>query len=338
MRLYLRHFIHFALKRVDYYHASINPTYLCNAKCPTCGVWQDRGSWKNREHEKMMTKETAEKIIKYPYRNVNITGGECTLWEHLSWFVNSGKWQKVRILTNGIDTDNIYQIAKDIKRKDVQWNVSLNGIGKIHDESKGIEGSFDKAITTIDNLKSLGYEVTCGYTPFKENMNNFMELYLFLARQKIKIDISFSSIRDKFEHFTWTQLSQEDLLKFYKLKINITGGIYGQAVDYFIDHVSRKKLMFCYGGLTFQSILPDGTFTPCPYRTDSIGNLDKGVDKKKLKPIWEGKCLYDSNGKVCGDCTLSNTIRRNIPKLIIWKIQNVFYNNASREKASKICL
>lgn len=312
MKLYLREFIkNNVLRQIDYYHASVNVTWKCNAKCPTCGAW--------KREPLMMSKNHAEILLEYPFKKMTITGGESTFWKHLVWFVNSGNWE-THVLTNGINPLQIFNKAKQFKRK-VLWHVSFNGLGDTHSKSKGINKGFNNVIATIRGLKNIGHDVICGFTPFAENISEYWDARKFLRDEfDINLGISFPSRCSIFgENNIWQLPEEKELYEFYQKFINANHGLFKWALQYFLDHVKDRKYMFCNAGLSYTSILPDGTITPCSYRDDSVGHIETGIDREKLKSIWRGDCLYKDDW-ICGDCALVNSIRRNVPKLLLWKL------------------
>ncbi len=143
-------------------------TAACQSRCKTCNIgfkYLENPERKNRD----LTLEEIEKVFKSlgPVYFFNISGGEPFLRKDLPQIIELAcKYLKPRILhtpTNAILSKRIrdltIQSLEIIKRYDpsVPFTVkpSIDGVGKRHDEIRGIKGNFKQLEKTIAYLKEV---------------------------------------------------------------------------------------------------------------------------------------------------------------------------------------
>ena len=335
MKLYLEDWVRNKIRKPVIRHLEILPLWKCNARCPTCGSYK-------RDGNIQLSWEQANSIIQCDkFRHLDkivIEGGEPTLWEPLPIFIEESikKWTQLKeivIITNGLRVDLIACISERlIKCKPtLRWSVSLNGMGKNHDESRGIEGAFQRTIASIGYLINRGYEVRLSFAPFEKNYQDYGKVVEY-AKQEFGITdvgICYPTSSTKFgENLVWPEMDTDTFNKFYeKYVIDKCKGGWKYACQYFHWHVKQRKLMPCWGAQTIVNILPSGEVSPCCFREDGIiGQVtDDRVEfypekrKKVIQGIKKGYCIY-RNDRVCGDCHLVHTSRRQAFKLMWWKL------------------
>ena len=145
-------------------------TNQCNAKCNHCffsgHLNRDRGGGS-------LSLEEIERFagsLKTRLRSLNLTGGEPVLRPDFAdicrVFSERNRTEKITFPTNGLLPDRMASTVREVlegTRLNVNAQVSLDGLRKTHDEMRGVKGAFDRALATVEALKSL--------TPHR-NMNN----------------------------------------------------------------------------------------------------------------------------------------------------------------------
>jgi MoaA/NifB/PqqE/SkfB family radical SAM enzyme len=134
----------------------------CNQRCKTCNIWRNNPI---EERKKELKLDEIERIFsQFPKIFwLTITGGEPFLREDLVEIVKIAcKKSKVNVLTittNGSLPDVIEKDVKEIlancKNLTIIVNVSIDGDRELHDKIRGIKGSFNKAVETIERLKKI---------------------------------------------------------------------------------------------------------------------------------------------------------------------------------------
>jgi MoaA/NifB/PqqE/SkfB family radical SAM enzyme len=134
----------------------------CNQLCKTCNIWKNNSIEEKRKELKL---DEVERIFsQFPKIFwLTITGGEPFLRRDLVEIVKiayeKSKVNVLTITTNGSLPDIIEKDVKEILRncKNLRLivNVSVDGDRELHDKIRGVEGSFDKAVETIEKLKKI---------------------------------------------------------------------------------------------------------------------------------------------------------------------------------------
>ncbi len=129
-------------------------TTNCNLRCYMCAQYGERGT--NKAHTvHAMPYEIALKTLKdvagfKPY--IVLMGGEPLLYKHWKELIRSIKERGMNceLITNGTtlvsDAEELVRLGID------KVVVSLDGLGDIHDQSRGVAGAFNKAVAGIDKL------------------------------------------------------------------------------------------------------------------------------------------------------------------------------------------
>ncbi len=133
---------------------SFHLTHGCNLRCAHCYLSAGEPSEKELTPEEM--NKVLDKLIDMKIFKILLTGGEPMLRKdffdiikklyHKMWMVLS---------TNGyfISENNAEEITKYIK----EFAISIDGAtAKSHDQFRGVKGSFDKAIRSINNINNIG--------------------------------------------------------------------------------------------------------------------------------------------------------------------------------------
>lgn len=151
-------------------------TYNCNARCTMCDIWKIKDS----------PEISLTDLAKLPdsLRDVNLSGGEPFLRRDLDQIVAVVKktCPKARLVisSNGFLTpvidkmmDKILAIAPDIGVA-----ISIDGMGEMHNEMRGIPGGFDRCMDTIKVLQKKGMtNLRIAFTITERNINHFAKVY-----------------------------------------------------------------------------------------------------------------------------------------------------------------
>ena len=127
-------------------------TYRCNARCTVCDIWKSE----SRVEEELVPSDYA--WLPRSLRSVNVSGGEPFLRDDLVEIVSvigrACPRARVVISTNGLSPSRIEGMMAEMNH--VAVRVSVDAVGETHDEIRGIEGGYEKALDTVRRLKALG--------------------------------------------------------------------------------------------------------------------------------------------------------------------------------------
>jgi len=163
-----------------------NISRACNLKCVHC--YNDSGS--GRASDELTTDEARvvlDDLSEFGIPSVLFSGGEPLMrhdiFELIGYAVEKGL--RAVISTNG--TLITPDIAKKIKQNSVSYvGISLDGIGPINDQFRGVEGAFERAVAGIRNCIDAGVRIGLRLTLTKRNVQDLESLFDFFEAENIE--------------------------------------------------------------------------------------------------------------------------------------------------------
>ncbi len=326
------------LKKLNF--ASIGVTWQCNARCKACTVWEI-------EKEDYMLPKHYAKLPQL--KDINITGGEPFLRKDLVEVIDvihkHNKNARLVFSSNGMLSNLIVDKVKEIKKKlgaRMGIRISIDGIEKIHERSRGITGAFDKAMTTIEKLKQLEVnDLGLAFTLADDNIDQLEKVYDLSKNLKIQFTFcgithnsevlfgenvnkplwDFEKLQQQLTLFTKKCLCSYNIKSWYRAFYH--AGIYYHAK-------TGKRNIPCEAGKAFFYMHPNGDIFPDMVLNKKFGNLEK----QTFEDIWFGNNAQEfrkwiSNINNCQKhcwmvCTVSPWMINNKFKLLPWIIKNKF--------------
>src|SRR3989344_5533340 len=166
-------------------------TYNCNARCIMCDIWKIKG----------FPELPVAQFAKLPssLRDINISGGEPFLRPDLPEIIavvaKACPKARMVISTNGFLTDLVVKQMKKILavKPDIGVAVSIDGMGEMHDQMRGIPGGFARDMETVRQLKALGVKtIRLGFTITEKNISHFQKVYDLTRELGIQFTHSFA--------------------------------------------------------------------------------------------------------------------------------------------------
>jgi len=283
----------------------VSITYRCNSRCKTCRIYKKKGKELSlQEYEKIFSS-----LGKDPYW-ITLSGGEPFLRKDIVQLCQLvGEICQpaiINIPTNGILSDfiieSVSQIAQHNNRSKIIINMSLDDIGKKHDELRGVKGNFKKVMSTYRGLKELDYpNLTVGIHTVISKFNvkrfptiveNLLELepdsfICEIAEKRRELGTLGLDIAPNIEDYSDAiQLLIDNLrgTKFFGIS-RLTQAFRMNYYDLTIKMLKQEKQVIpCYAGFASAHIAPDGGVWMCAVKAESIGNIkDAGYN---FKTIW----------------------------------------------------
>jgi radical SAM protein with 4Fe4S-binding SPASM domain len=295
------------------------PTSRCNLKCSHC-FYHDNLNKKFNE----ITVDELDKITSTmnPILHLILTGGEPYLRHDLDQivkiFYKNTKVPIISIPSNGWYLDKmdkqINNMMKCCPELTLNQQISIDGIGKDHNnirmdkKVKGDDNSFEKAIKTINHLKTIQkvYDrINIGIiiTFTNENQNKFKsiikEIYSLVEpdnisinlvrgnpKQKVNLNLNLNLYREsvKFRDDLFYQKKMSGHTRFKGNSLATAGRIMlNELVNKTFEE--NKYITPCYSGNLSGVMYPEGDVYPCEMldKTHKIGNIrDFDLDFRKL--------------------------------------------------------
>ena len=289
-------------------------TLACNLACGHCGNPVEGkagdGAWRHgqelkTEEVKRIFREVAEDFPPGTV-SVGITGGEATLrpdlCEVVAYMRDLGF--RVSLTTNGFLTGKDPALLDRLVASGVGlFTISVDGLRESHDRQRGIPGSFDLVVKTLERLRDVHPDVqvvvnTCA-TPY--NWHDVPGVYALMQQLKVRTwhlgPVSpVGRAVDPLTHLTNEQL--RDLLEWMAERnkpANVEAT--GVHVSWFCDgwvgatfegRVREAGMFFCGAGTRIASVLYDGKAATCLEVRREIG-VQGDLRRERLKDVWERK-------------------------------------------------
>jgi radical SAM family uncharacterized protein len=163
--------------------------YKCNLECGMCPFWR-------RPDEELLTVNQEVKImdslVEAGVLIYGFEGGEPLLRRDLPQILEEAhKRFYTSLVTNGwLLKERIHEIGDRVEF----LFVSLDGIGSLHDELRGMKGSFDRAIKGIKAAVDYGANIAINSTITRQNIHQVEEM-LQLA-ERLGVGINFQPAYD----------------------------------------------------------------------------------------------------------------------------------------------
>ena len=313
-------------------------TNRCNSRCKTCYIWKAPA----RVSEELSLDEI-ELIFKSMDRLyfLNISGGEPFLREDLTEIIRLAKKYLspniIHIPSNGIAVDLIEKRVKEILevlsdgKTTLTIKLSLDGVGKRHDEIRGVKGNFDRVIETYRRLSKLKekypyFHLGINTIISKFNVDHLDEIVEFV--KKLKPDSFVTEVAEiRSELFnlqsditpdpeTYEMLIRKFMARTkhdlkYKRSISRLTDVSRLVYYEYVIRILREKrqVLPCYAGITNAHLNPYGDVWPCCVLgyEKSMGNL-RDFDYN-FKELWNSEQAntvrnYIKSGKCY--CPLAN--------------------------------
>ena len=341
-------------------------TNMCQSRCKTCDIWQlYKKKPKLKEKElKLWEIERIFKSMGHVYF-FNLSGGEPFLRNDLPEIVDLAcKYLTPRVIhtpTNAIASDLVLKQTRkilEIMKKnncDAVFTIkpSFDGIGKKHDEIRGVKGNFKKLMRTYNGLKKLQKEypnldVGLGTVISRFNFDQIKEIVEYgknlkpdsyineIAEERSELFTKGKPITPDSEQYNKAiKFFSEEIRKDMKKKKSLVRIMQAFRLVYYELAVrtmrEKRQVIPCYGGIASVHLNAYGDVWPCCILgyEKSMGNLrDYGYDFMK---VWRSK-QADGVRKYIKQkncyCPLANISYTNMlcnPRYMLKVIRNILF-------------
>ncbi|MHA6481272.1 radical SAM protein [Paenibacillus sp. strain BS8-2] len=301
-------------------------TNKCNFRCAMCNVWKPEYA-----AHKDLTPVEIGKIFNKPLfkrlSHIGISGGEPFVRKDLELLItemveNTPSLKSLSIITNcsmNQTHERVLQIKKYLDSKAILFSlqVSIDGVGNIHDLNRGKNGAFNLMYTNFVKLNDLGIVNEISTTITKFNINSLWDNYMFAKKHNVYIRYRLAAPiarlynNDLTSNFTFNDQEKLLLIKFFENLINN----YEQKLEKKMHYYSLINILKNgnrVAGCQYQtsegvSLDPYGNIHFCFPFSEKIGNINDGNEydcsflednKDKLESAKMNckNCIHDYSG------------------------------------------
>ncbi len=332
--LFYRLFHKFKFPRIMPINYTLSLLYSCNSRCKTCNIYKKKA--KNLtvdEYDKIF-----RKIGKIPYW-ITLSGGEPFLRKDIAEICKTlythSRPRIINIPTNGLLTNIIPKVVKKIAlscpRSQIIINLSIDGIGKQHDEIRQVSDNYKIVIKTYDKLKKL-------------KLNNLtIGIHTVISKYNVKDFARIANTLMALKPDSYITEIAENRVELDTIDKDISPGLisYSSAIDFLIHRIKNGKfkgmnkitqafrieyynmvkqilrdknqIIPCYSGIASVQISPEGDVWSCCIKAKSLGNLRS--NNYNLRKIWFSKKLAQERESIKNKecyCPLANASYTNM--------------------------
>ncbi len=273
-------------------------TYLCNATCDFCDYWKTKRSGKLGDYDYV------EALRKLNPLSVTLTGGEPTINKQLPEAVRRIKESQGFVYIGMVTHGSLMTVEKAMALWDAgldHISISLNYIGREHDEERGIEGLYEHITTLVPQLTARGVNVIFNTVIMRDNLDHVVPIAHLARTMGAKVSYScYSDFKNGNEthlvdpaHAERLESVIEDLI-FQKSRLGniVSSAWYLRRIPaYFEDALPRSCTA---AGKWLVQLTPDGDVKPCAELPVTSGYADF---KKVSKKIDCNRCWYSCRGE-----------------------------------------
>lgn len=276
-------------------------TYRCDARCRICDIWRRYVD----PDDELAPQDYA--WLPRSLRSVNLSGGEPFMRDDLPEIVRVVRRTcpdaRIVVSTNGLAPERIERAVASMG--DVAVRISLDAAGPLHDEIRGVEGAFEKAMETTRRLKALGVP-DLGLAATSSGANPGALIAVRDLADELGVEFIASAVHSSPIYFgphggdrPRSHDSVEELASIMRHDL-ASGRPRDWAKAYYmrglIDYVrGRRRRLPCRAGVDFFFLDPWGTVYPCNVLGVEMGTIRDGSfeelqrrSRGSVRPAVEG--------------------------------------------------
>ena len=279
-------------------------THFCNASCDFCDFWKTERSGKLRDYDYIDAIKQLNPLC------VTLTGGEPTINKQLPEVVREIKSSVGFIYLGMVTHGSLLTMEKAAALWDAgidQIAISLNYIGREHDEERGIDGLFDHLNTLIPQMTAYGINVVLNTVIMRDNLDHIIPVAHQAREWGAKISFScYSDFKNGNEshlidsdHIEQVEQLIDDILVLKpKLGNIISSRYFLRGIPNYFKNTMPSTCEAA--GKWLVQLTPDGDVQPCPELPVSSHYSDF---KSISKPIECDRCWYSCRGETQASLT-----------------------------------
>jgi len=283
-----------------------------------CGIWQVK------DHDELPASEYSK--LPKSLQTVNVTGGEPFLREDVVEVVRQihdvSPKSRIVISTNGLLTERITKSISEIYgfHKRLGIGISIDGIGEVHDGIRGVRGTYEKAIGTLQAVKSLGLEdVRIAMTITDANAHQVLDVYHLSKDMGVEFASTFAHNSDVYfrssdnkppEGTDKLRCDLESIQRMHLRSMRAKNWFRAYHMAGIADPSIRKAGSGrCEAASRFFFMDPKGDVFPCIVLDKLMGNIK---DYRSFAELWESDGAKEARSAVerCEiDCWMACNVR-----------------------------
>ncbi len=310
-------------------------TNECNLRCSHCG--NENRERKENELSKKEWFDFIDECCRIGVFIFNVSGGEPFIrkdwFEILSYARKKGI--EIGITSNGTLINE--ETVKKLKQLDIfNIHISLDGVGKVHDQFRNQKGVFARVRNSINLLR--GQKIPFGITTAvsKRNLAGIDSVKDFIDKENILSWEVYSAIpigcmdRKEALDYTETCLLAKKISN-YKKELKDIAIFVGDNMGYFDRYCTQEGWKGCQAGISICAIDSEGNIKGCPIHPNCM--IEGSIRERTFSEIWLDKNSFSYNRKPvklkkhCGQCKYAKICQGGCKASMYAQRTNFEYNN-----------
>jgi MoaA/NifB/PqqE/SkfB family radical SAM enzyme len=283
-------------------------TDLCNSRCVTCNIWQNK-----RTHDPLSPEEIKRVLSDPTFQGIEYiinTGGESTTRQDLVEVFKAEHEAlpnaSLQLSTNALMPERALKVVEYCMENKVKLGVgvSMDGIGGEHDKIRGIPGNFEKADMLITRLVEIRKQhpdllsLAIGTVLIDETIKNIPSVRKYAEEHGVSQKVQWYNNASFYGPITQEKEHQRDEI------LRIVAALPKNPTnDKWQKWLKGQPIAFtCFATYTFAVLKSNGDIVPCLTHWNSvIGNVRKSTPTE----IWsspEAKKVRAEMVKPCKGC------------------------------------
>lgn len=229
---------------------------------------------------------------------INITGGEPfvrkDILQTVELFYRNCHPKKITVTSNGYYMTDMLLFAENVHRFPktlFELNLSIDGLQNEHDQIRGSQGSFKKAIETYQELQKIkitkrNFRVGFITTAMKDNIKTVSGTFDFLSQLKpdwLSLNLIRGGPKDPVQKgITYEDyerpLKHIDELGMVRKETTLLGKLRRIKSDYLLElrktiYLENRNVLPCVAGHRIGVLYSNGDVAPCELLDDRLGNI-----------------------------------------------------------------
>ena len=305
-----------------------NATYRCDLACSHCRVWE------TKKREEISPSDLGKILDRGFFSKVEtawLTGGEPTLRKDLAQISAAlrkslPKMTILGIASNGYATERIMARLDEIlaeidpSRQGLFIQLSIDGMGDVHDKVRGRQGAFAGLAATVSAIKNFqqknpGKKIMLGFNCViqPENLAQLEEINKFAKENQSEITFNVVAVTDQYYcnqgrsgSLGFKKEEKQEIIKFLSALIRETGPAFQYQYRSILSVLSgRKRDRRCLTLYSTFVVDSDGAWIPCPLCSEWMRVNFLTIDPEKF---WRSREAEDlrrrAAGENCPECML----------------------------------
>jgi len=288
---------------------SLALTSACNLTCKMCPVI--------RGPQGTLTQEQAFQVAEFAgrrgFREIEVGGGEPTLmkyfWDLLDRLCDTQA--EVKILTNGVrlTSENIQRFAG---YENLSVQISIDGIGDLHDAIRGMQGAFDASEESLCKLADAGCQISINTVIMSDNFRDMVDIYERFKNLPLKFHAFTLVESDKIS--SEEMIRHEDLDEFMRVmsEVHTRGASDGNDVILTDELLKtfRRRVQYPYflmhpgKGCTVVKrhliVSHEGRVIPCFHYKWDDNQIERRLDQRSIDEIVDSTDVRDEIRRAIG--------------------------------------